>query len=187
MRHAIRKFESGILLTGFLAGFNLVASSCKTVNPEESSTKFYGADNQSGEMRFEAYVDMTLPKGVTTQEALFSGAAKVEVLDVVARQIQHLYASFSVHDAFVDNPGILEAKGTPELINAKIDTASRTARVTYSYSDRVVFKKKVFKKSDLSITFVMPRDPKTIYKKSLNPDGRNPCTDKEYNGEEDFW
>jgi hypothetical protein len=87
----------------------------------------------------------------------------------------------------VDNPGIIAGKGTPILLDAKFDAPKQSARVTYSYKDRVVFKKKIFRGNDPKITFLIPRDPQTIYAKSLDASGFNPCTDKHYNGEGDFW
>ncbi len=162
-------------------------TSCRTVNNDSSSTKFYGADNQSGDMQFEAYIDVTVPKGASTKELLFKEPARAHVMAMINKQIQHLYGTFSVHEEFENNPGIIESKGTPVLLDAKFDATKQSARVTYSYKDRVVFKKKIFRGNDPKITFLMPRDPQTIYKKSLDASGFNPCTDKHYNGEGDFW
>ena len=175
-----------ILLTSCL-GFAWIAGSCRTVNDEASKNKFYGADNQSGEIQFQAYIDVQIPKGVSTQEQLFKDPARPEVLKLIDRQLQHLYGTFSVHEEFVNNPGILENKGSLELLGARFNNAAKTARVTYSYRDRVVFKKKVFRGENPTITFLMPRDPTTIYEKSIASNGRNPCTDEHYNTEEDFW
>lgn len=162
-------------------------TSCRTVNNDGSSTKFYGADNQSGDMQFEAYIDVTVPKGISSKEQLFKDPARAQVMAMINKQIQHLYGTFSVHEEFENNPGIIEGKGTPVLLDAKFDTAKQSARVTYSYKDRVVFKKKIFRGNDPKITFLMPRDPQTIYTKSLDARGYNPCTDKDYNSEGDFW
>ena len=163
----------------------LLSPGCRTVNNDNSSVKFYGADNQSGEIRFEAYIDVALKKGISTQDDLFSEPAKSQVIALITRQIQHLYASFSVHEEFADTPGIIEAKGTPQLLKADLDLRKGSARVFYSYKDRVVFKNKIFKSP--KITFLMPRDPVTIYTRTLNSKGFNPCTDEHYNTEEDFW
>jgi hypothetical protein len=164
-----------------------VTGGCRTVNNDASKGKFYGADNQLGEIQFQAYIDVQIPKGVSTQEQLFKDPARSEVLKLIDRQLQHLYGTFSVHEAFENNPGIIENKGSPELLGARFNNTAKIARVTYSYRDRVVFKKKVFRGDNPTITFLMPRDPATIYEKSLASNGRNPCTDEHYNNEEDFW
>lgn len=175
-----------ILLTTYL-GIAGVTGGCRTVNNDASKGKFYGADNQLGEIQFQAYIDVQIPKGVSTQEQLFKDPARSEVLKLIDRQLQHLYGTFSVHEAFENNPGIIENKGSPELLGARFNNTAKIARVTYSYRDRVVFKKKVFRGDNPTITFLMPRDPATIYEKSLASNGRNPCTDEHYNNEEDFW
>ena len=175
-----------IILTAWI-GFTCMSSGCRTVNNDTSKTKFYGADNQSGEIQFQAYIDLQIPKGVSTKEQLFKEPHRADVLKLIDRQLQHLFGTFSVHETFVNNPGILETKGSPELLAATFDGATKIARVTYSYSDRVVFKKKVFRGDNPTIKFLMPRDPTTVYTKSLGANGRNPCTDETYNSEEDFW
>lgn len=172
------------LLTTTLA---VALSGCRTTKDDGSAVKFYGADNQSGTMEFQAYIDIETPKGATTKEQLFREPSRSEILKLINRQIQHLYGTFSVHEEFVDSPGILEGRGVPELLTAKFESNSRTARVTYSYKDRVVFKKKVFRGANPTLTFLMPRDPKTIYARSRDSRGFNPCTDQHYNGEADFW
>lgn len=179
--------QSGNWIIRLLLSASLLSVGCRTVSHDSSGTKFYGADNQSGEMFFEAYIDLQLPQGVSTKDQLFRDPARAEVIKLINRQLQHLYGTFSVHEEFVNNPGILESKGTPELLSAKIDSATKIARVTYSYRDRVVFKKKVFRGDNPTIKFLMPRDPSTIYARSVGPNGRNPCTDENYNSEEDFW
>lgn len=186
-----------IIMTTMLTKFNkgfliclttiLLNTSCRTVNNDGSSTKFYGADNQSGDMQFEAYIDVTVPKGISTKEQLFKDPARAQVLAMINKQIQHLYGTFSLHEEFVDNPGIIEGKGTTILLDAKFDAPKQSARVTYSYKDRVVFKKKIMRGNDPKITFLMPRDPQTIYTRSLDARGFNPCTDQHYNSEGDFW
>jgi hypothetical protein len=184
MKTMLTNCKKGYLLCITILLLNI---SCRTVNNDGSSTKFYGSDNQSGDMQFEAYVDVTVPKGIVTKEQLFKEPARAHVMAMIKKQIQHLYGTFSLHDEFADNPGIIEGKGTPILLDAKFDAPKQSARVTYAYKDRVVFKKKIMRGNDPKITFVMPRDPQTIYAKSLDARGFNPCTDTHYNGAGDFW
>ncbi len=183
----LQSTTSRLMFVASCLSFGWFTSGCRTVNNDASKAKFYGTDNQLGEIQFQAYIDTQIPTGITTKEQLFKEPHKSSVIKLIDRQLQHLYGTFSVHETFVNNPGILEAKGSPELLNAKFDNSTRSVRVTYSYRDRVVFKKKVFKGENPSIKFLMPRDPTTIYKRSLGSDGRNPCTDEHYNAEEDFW
>ncbi|MFM8759799.1 MAG: hypothetical protein ACKODS_09700, partial [Methylophilaceae bacterium] len=144
MFHHLKTISTLVIMATWL-GFTLITPSCRTVNGDASSTKFYGADNQSGDMQFQAYIDVQIPRGVTSKEQLFREPARSTVVKLIERQLQHLYGTFSVHEEFVNNPGIFEGRGSPELLSAKFDSALKIARVTYSYKDRVVFKKKVFK------------------------------------------
>ena len=166
----------------------LLVAACKTTKPNESDLKFYGADNQSAIMLFDAEIEFNLPKNIKSKEALLIPPHAAEIQELIDWQVKHLYGAFTTHDAFRKNPGILEGKGKTKVISAEIDAAEGRGRVRYSHSDRVVFKKKVLNSPNPTITFVLPRAPVEIYSKGVtDSSGFNHCTDEHYNSESDFW
>ncbi len=163
-------------------------STCKTASKDGSDLKFYGTDNQSAIMTFDADLDFELPRGVKSQVDLSKPDVKSQILELIDLQVRHLYGTFSVHDEFRNNPGIVEGKGETLLRSSSVDPGKGRGRIRYTHKDRVVFKKSVFRGDKPTIKFQLPRDPVAIYSRGLDPDGRfNLCTDEHYNSEGDFW
>jgi hypothetical protein len=171
-----------------IAGVCLFALvSCRTTE-SGSDVKFYGADNQSADMRYSSYIEVALPAGVTTNDAVMKDPIKTEMQDIILYQIQHMFGAFTEHPGFKRNPGIVKAKGIPVITSAEVDTAKGTVKVNYSYEDKVVFKQRLMKNGPTKIEFVLPKDPSTIYSKGFRKNGTvNKCTDDHYNSEGDFW
>jgi hypothetical protein len=171
-----------------IAGVCLFALvSCRTTE-SGSDVKFYGADNQSADMRYSSYIEVALPAGVTTNDAVMKDPIKTEMQGIILYQIQHMFGAFTEHPGFKRNPGIVKAKGIPVITSAEVDTAKGTVKVNYSYEDKVVFKQRIMKNGPTKIEFVLPKDPSTIYSKGFRKNGTvNKCTDDHYNSEGDFW
>lgn len=160
---------------------------CRTTD-SDSEVKFYGSDNQSAEMSYKSYVEVKLPAGITTDTALMAEPYKTKMTALVDRQIQHMFGTFTEHPEYRRNPGIIQSKGRPVILSAEVNLAGKTAKINYSYTDTVVFKKKVMRNGVTKIKFVLPKDPVTIYSKGFPPGGsENKCTDEHYNSEGDFW
>lgn len=163
------------------------SSSCRTTD-SNSDVKFYGADSQSAEMTYESYIEIDIPQGVTSANQLTSAPQNESMLDIINYQIQHMFGAFTEHPGYRKNPGIIEARGIPEIKNAELDQTTVKAKVFYTYKDKVVFKKRLLNNGPTQITFVLPKDPTTIYEKGFKPgEPLNKCTDEHYNTEDDFW
>lgn len=170
----------GICVLAGLAG-------CRTTD-SDSEVKFYGYDNQSAEMHYESSVEVKLPAGITSNRDLLVEPYKSEMTALVDRQIQHLFGAFTEHPEYRRNPGVIQSKGRPVLTSAAVNIAGKTAQINYSYTDTVVFKKRLLKNGTTKIKFVLPKNPVTIYAKGFAPGGtENKCTDEHYNSEGDFW
>lgn len=164
------------------------SSGCRTTESASSDIKFYGADNQSAVIRYESYIEVAIPAGINSQAAVLSEPIRSEMLELINWQVQHMFGTFTEHPDYAKNPGIVHGRGVPKIKGAKLDRARGVVRVTYSFEDKVIFKKKVLANGDTTIKFVLPRDPSTIYAKGV-PTGsyENKCTDEHYNSEGDFW
>jgi len=171
----------GVCLIGIVA-------SCRTPNSSESDIKFYGADSQSADMRYNSYIEVKLPAGVSSNQEVLRNPVKDEMLETIKHQIQHMFGAFTEHPGFIRNPGIIKGHGIPVITSAEIDQSQGTVRVNYSYDDKVVFKKGIMKDGPTTIQFVLPKDPSTIYAKGFRRNGKvNKCTHEHYNSEGDFW
>jgi hypothetical protein len=174
----------------FLASLTAVVISggCRTTDGTDSEVKFYGADNQSADMRYDSYIEVKLPAGVTTDNQLLQEPQRSRMRSVIELQIQHMFGAFTEHPEYVKNPGIIQGRNEPQISSAQINRTAGTARINYSYTDKVVFKKRLMAGGPTKIKFVLPRDPQTIYQKGI-PAGssENKCTDEHYNTEGDFW
>lgn len=162
--------------------------SCRTTDSDDSDVKFYGADNQSAQMLYSSYIEVALPVGITTNDAVLRDPVKSEMQEIIVSQIQHTFGAFTEHPGFKKNPGIIKAKGIPVITSAEVNTALGTVKVNYTYEDTVVFKQRIMKNGPTKINFVLPKDPTTIYSKGFRKNGTvNKCTDEHYNSEGDFW
>ena len=174
-----------------LAMFLLVPwlSHCKTTaDSDDSDLLFYGTDNQSATMTYESFVEVALPAGATTPRDVLTGTNGRKMQGIVEYQVQHLFGVFTEHPEYVNNPGIVSTQTKPVLKSAEINAPAGTVKVIYAFSDTGVFKKKLLKDGPRKITFVLPKDPTTIYSKGFTQGGfKNKCTDDHYNSEGDFW
>jgi hypothetical protein len=162
--------------------------SCRTTEEAGSEVKFYGADNQSADMRYSSYIEVALPQGVTSNDAVMQDPVKLDMQNIIVYQVQHMFGAFTEHPGFKRNPGIIKAKGIPVITSAEVNTKKGTVKVFYNYEDKVVFKQRLMKYGPTKIEFVLPKDPSTIYAKGFTKNGTvNKCTDEHYNSEGDFW
>lgn len=98
----------------------------------------------------------------------------------IRKQLLHLYGPMG------DGKQAGVPKGNHKLTNLRIERrngAGANFRAHYTYRGKIA----VEKGNDADYTVILPRNPATIYQASLDRDGFNPCTDEEYQGEEDFW
>jgi hypothetical protein len=139
-------------------------------------------------MTFDTEIEFDLPPNINKSEDLTRAKPHKKVMELIDWQVKHLYGTFSTHKNFRQNPGIIEGKGETKITSVKIDLERKRGYARYNHTDRVVFKKKVFKAPQPTIEFVLPRDPAGIYQKGVKDDtGFNHCTDEHYNSEGDFW
>jgi len=165
-----------------------LVSGCKTTAERTSSLDFYGKDNQSAELSYESFVETELPPGVTTVDQFLDPGNSDFIMNLIKFQIQHSFSSFTNHSGYADTPGIIAAKSDPVVLGAEIDLPRNVAKVKYKYSDKAVFHKKLIERSNGNISFVLPKNPTTIYQKGFSPNSpKNKCTDQHYNSEGDFW
>jgi hypothetical protein len=153
--------------------------------------KWYGADSRQARMHFSAYILYKVPAAYTgpVTQLLSDQAQKAKIRENIDLQLQHMYGAFTTHPAFENNPGIPSGDYKLTLTGAE-SAGNGYAKVSYNYEDVVVFSTKLFKGAGAThISFVLPKDPVTIYKKGFpTPSARkNRCTDDHYNSEGDFW
>ncbi len=171
-----------ILVTSCSNGLNL-----KETLQDKSQIHFYGPDNRSAQMTFSAVIEVTSVQPLVSADAVIKGRRLKTTEKHISSQIQHLFGALKEHPDYVNNPGIIQNKGSLHITGAKL-IDSKTAEVSYTYSDKVVFQKAILDKPSKTIEFWLPRNPKTIYKKGFVPGSKaNSCTDAHYNTEGDFW
>lgn len=165
-----------LALLFLILSFSACKTSSLTDSNSESGVLFYGADNQSADMSFRSFVYIEVPDGVPPADVV-AGANLRIVERVVDYQIQHMFGAFTTHSAFADSPGIALNAGS-KIYNGQptvvIDTENiigvqnnKYARVFYTYTDKVVFKKNLLENGPAEISFRLPKDPQNIYRNSL--------------------
>lgn len=157
--------------------------------------KWYGKDSRQANMTFTTFMLYKIHgnyKGPVSR-ILEDSAQRGEILELVNRQVQHMYGAFTTHPEFADSPGIPSKDYKLTLLGAEEVPGQGYAKISYSYEDTVVFAKSLFGGAGPArISFVLPKDPVTIYSKGLEKDfwrisPKNLCTDEHYNSEGDFW
>ena len=153
------------------------------------SNKWYGSDSRQALMQFTAYVIYDVPDYYPVSQILSDPEQRKMISNLVDRQLKHMFGAFTTHPDFVFNPGIPSSDYTVNLLGAEEVPGGLHAKISYSYSDIVVFSKSLLSGSGLQrIKFVLPKDPVTIYKKGFSrSSSKNLCTDEHYNTEYDFW
>ncbi len=154
--------------------------------------RWFGADSRRTYLRFNSYVLYKIPKNYSgAVSAIFNDPACFEEInEIINLQLQHMYGAFTTHPGFTENPGIPSGDYKVSILSAQKVPNQDYARINYYYDDIAVFSSKIFPGSgEVTINFVLPKDPLTIYSKGFpTPSSRkNRCTDEHYNSEGDFW
>ncbi len=147
---------------------------CRTTDGGGSEVKFFGADSQRARLTFETDV-LYSPKNFSgnPQNIYQQNAHKAAIDEVITSQLQHMFSSFVNHTEpfnYVPNPGIPRDRPTVKVLSTSRDQATGKIKVHYSYSDITVFQKSLFKgKTELTMPFLLPKDPVEIYGLGLMP------------------
>jgi len=177
-------------------------NSCVPKREESSQVKFYGKDSDRAAMRFHSYMHYKIPKDYSGKPENLKKSNKYweQAKILVDEQLAHMYGVFTQHDGYWESPGI--PRNRPQIkfgIVEPIPSKPGYVKINYQYDDVVVFKSDRFKRGNedgivkqISIKFVLPIDPLTIYASGFSDKKRekgciNRCTDLHYNGLGDHW
>ncbi|MEI6397360.1 MAG: hypothetical protein WCO71_01195 [Pseudomonadota bacterium] len=168
----------------------ITLSACGSPRKEHTSKlKYFGADNKPVTLTFETFLWFQIPDDFQgTPEDLLTSAYREKIDSQINLQDEHMFGVFSMQDDFVKNPGVIENSPDIKVLSASEVPGQPYVKITYSYSDRAVFHKDVFRKFGNDISFWLPKEVTGFYAKGIPPGKRkNLCTDAYYNDEEDFW
>jgi len=170
------------------------------LNAEPLSSYLYGADAEEADIRFEDsfLLDMSSfgkVSKVKNRYEDYSDEEKEFLSEAVKLQVLHLYGVFSYHETPIDfsyySGAILESQD-PVILHLEKD--GEKLRVHYSYQDRAVFYKPLFKflGKSTELRFYLPNEPREIFlqtqvKSKKTQKLRNPCTDQHDQEGWGFW
>ncbi|OGQ18627.1 MAG: hypothetical protein A3B70_06445 [Deltaproteobacteria bacterium RIFCSPHIGHO2_02_FULL_40_11] len=178
-----------------LISFNLV--------PYPSSA-YYGLRSTEAQLTFQASLETDFSDFVIPCEdgGSFSivtlnqkGSPRKQALKKVRNQLQFLVGTFQSESFYQEfgYRGILgeDHRSQIEFIDIEDTPDPKRKKLSYQFKGTVVFDKQAFgnasyKNAIRTVPIKLPLSPDRIYKLSLVK-GFNPCTDPEYNTEDDFW
>ena len=166
-------------------------SACGTPVANTSKLDYTAADSRRTLMVFDTTVEFQLPADFKGDVAkLFSSKLGDAAREQVDLQIAHLFSALAMHPRYVNNPGAPRNNPTIKYgLVERLKSDPTKALIHYRYQDVVVFKTKIVADgAQRDITFLLPKDPSTIYAAGILKRGTiNYCTDPHYNSEGDHW
>lgn len=178
-------------LLGFTALFLTLVSACGTSVTPTSNLNYTAADSRRALMVFDTAVEFQLPDGYSGDVTkLMTSRWARSAREQVDRQIAHLFSALAMHPRYINNPGA--PRNNPTLKYGRVERMKNNpnkALIHYRYQDVVIFKTKIVAEgAQRDITFLLPKDPSTIYAAGVLKRGTiNHCTDAHYNTEDDHW
>ncbi|MBG08267.1 MAG: hypothetical protein CME68_05880 [Halobacteriovoraceae bacterium] len=159
------------------------------VFPISSSFSYYGRYATEAKLTFKAEVEFFSKKRVTLKLVKSDKRLNRHIHKVIKKQVEHLMGYFQSSSV----GKIIGSKGSPgeeftiDTLSVKKSRSKNNWVLTYFFDGKAAFEKKVFgSKKSIQIPLRLPKNPKTIYKLSKKGT-KTPCTDEEYNSQEDFF
>ncbi len=150
---------------------------------------FYAQTARQVKITFNSKIEVTSKYALTLALLNEEGKAREKVENRVDDQIKHLVGYFQ-SESFKKKYKTKAAMGDQYKIKfTKVTKLANSYLVNYSFDGRGVIDKALFTKAKakfFTIDIKLPRNPKTIYDQGVVAE-TNPCTDEEYNSEEDFF
>jgi hypothetical protein len=179
---------SGLKTSAVETGIDPMPPATPANSGRTKGLKWYGSDSRRTRLEFTSYMYYEIPSDYTgpASRILEDQTQKWMIQQNLDLQVQHMYGVFTMHPDFENNPGIPSGDYRTKILGAEKVPNEPYVKVSYEYSDIAVFAKSLFSGGIRQISFVLPKDPVTIYGKGMSA-GVNKCTDEHYNSEGDFW
>jgi hypothetical protein len=153
------------------------------------SPLYYGKAATEGILEYTAQADIPYKGELTVNLINNNPNTLASVLERLDYQVQHLMGVFQ-SESFTEEiggSGVLSSNYDIKIL--KVDSIAPARKlITYKYTGKVVFDKSVFNKEGIAtIPIKLPLQYDQIYSISLGERTINPCSDRHYNSEDDFW
>lgn len=150
---------------------------------------YYGRHSTEATLRFSARADIAYSGPFDAKLLNSRSRERGFALGQLHLQIQHLMGVFqseSFREAF-GHPGALGETYDIAFTSVEPGAGPGRALVEYEFDGPVVFGKEAFRSSiTRKVPVILPLAHDRIYKLGVKR-GKNRCTDREFNSEEDFW